>query len=246
MRLRYDCSLEEIAHFTTTVEHIVFALCVTILAVTLCHFQSPYLQYWLWQGAAQVPTPAPAEVPIAKGRNRAGRRGGWAQRQFRLSRDNPLGVYLRGQAAGGGRGRGQAPARGQSGRRADPLPEIHLLRRASGRLIHLGSVTAQQALSAQQALRTPRDRPPLNPPTRFTVLGDSRVPTELSTPPPGWSLGGTGAIGLQPTPPLPAPSSARSTRLFPAPVSRLSRPSEWLSAHPGWRIPTSQGTSGWD
>ena len=116
MRLRYDCSLEEIAHFTTTVEHIVFALCVTILAVTLCHFQSPYLQYWLWQGAAQVPTPAPAEVPIAKGRNRAGRRGGWAQRQFRLSRDNPLGVYLRGQAA---------PARGQSGRRADPPRETY-------------------------------------------------------------------------------------------------------------------------
>jgi hypothetical protein len=122
MRLRYDCSLEEIAHFTTTVEHIVFALCVTILAVTLCHFQSPYLQYWLWQGATQVPTPAPAEVAIAKVRNRAGRRGGGAQRPFRLSRDNPLGVYLRERAAGGGRGRGQAPARGQSGRRADPLP----------------------------------------------------------------------------------------------------------------------------
>ena len=116
-----------------------------------------------------------------------------------------------------------------------------------GRLIHLGSVTAQQALLIGTIpARTPRDRPPLNPPTRFTVLGDSRVPTELSTPPPGWSLGGTGAIGLQPTPPLPASSSARSTRLFPVLVSRLSRPSEWLSAHPGWRIPTSQGTSGWD
>ena len=91
MRLRYDCSLEEIAHFTTAVEHIVFALCVTILAVTLCHFQSPYLQYWLWQGTAQVPTPAPAKV-LAAGRNRAGRhrtREQFGVRYRRYLRENP-------------------------------------------------------------------------------------------------------------------------------------------------------------
>ena len=145
MRLRYDCSLEEIAQFTTTVEHIVFALCVTVLAVTLCHFQSPYLQYWLGQGATQVPTPAPEEVAIGesdgKVRNRTGRRGGGAPRPRGrvpklISRDNPLGAYLRGRTAGSGRGRGQGghaqvPSRGGSGRRAVPLPEIHLLRRAS-------------------------------------------------------------------------------------------------------------------
>ena len=98
-----------------------------------------------------------------------------------------------------------------------------------GGLIHLGSVTAQRALLIGTIpARSPRDRAPLlgDPSTRLTVLGDSRVPTELSTPPPGWALGGTGAIGLRPTPPLPAPSPARPTRLFLAPVSRLSHPSE--------------------
>ena len=109
MRLRYDCSLEEIAHFTTAVEHIVFALCVTIFAVTLCHFQSPYLQYWLWQGTAQVPTPAPAKVPVAAGRNRAGRRGGWAQRQFQP----------------GASSREQFGVRYRLHLRADPPPDRH-------------------------------------------------------------------------------------------------------------------------
>ena len=145
MRLRYDCSLEEIAQFTTTVEHIVFALCLTILAITLCHFQSPYLQCWLGQGATQVPASALERVAVGKSdgkvRNQRGRRGGGAPRPRGrvpklISRDNPLGTYLRERTAGSGRGRGQrshvqAPPRGESGRRAVPLPEIHLLRRAS-------------------------------------------------------------------------------------------------------------------
>jgi hypothetical protein len=145
MRLRYDCSLEEIAQFTTTVEHIVFALCLTILAITLCHFQSPYLQCWLGQGATQVPASALERVAVGKSdgkvRNQRGRRGGGAPRPRGrvpklIGRDNPLGAYLRERTTGNGRGRGQGgraqvPSRGESGRRAVPLPEVHLLRRAS-------------------------------------------------------------------------------------------------------------------
>ena len=144
MRLRYDCSLEEIAQFTTTVEHIVFALCLTFLAVALCHFQSPY-HYWLGRGASQVSTPTPEGVAVGesegKVRSQRGRRGGGALHPRGrvpklISRDSPLGTYLRERTAGSGRGRGQrshvqAPPRGESGRRAVPLPEIHLLRRAS-------------------------------------------------------------------------------------------------------------------
>ena len=144
MRLRYDCSLEEIAQFTTTVEHIVFALCLTFLAVALCHFQSPY-HYWLGRGVSQVSTPTPEGVAVGesagKARSQGGRRGGWALRQKGCApkltrRDNPLGTQSWERTAGSGRGRGQrghvrAPPRGESGRRAVPLPEIHLLRRAS-------------------------------------------------------------------------------------------------------------------
>ena len=93
-----------------------------------------------------------------------------------------------------------------------------------GGLIHLGIVTAQRARRIGTIpARRPRDRAPL---LGDPSIRDPRVPTELSTPPPGWALGGTGAIGLRPTPPFPAPSPAGPTRLFLAPVSRLSHPSE--------------------
>ena len=115
-----------------------------------------------------------------------------------------------------------------------------------GRLSRLGSVTAPRALSSRRARRTPRDRSPRILPTISTVLGDSRVLIKVSTPPSGRSLGGTGAIGFHPTPPLPAFVSVRPIKLSPIPVSCPSHLSEWLSAHPEWRIPTVQGTYGWD